>query len=61
MILRKLEPLLRKYSPLVKQGAMNWGEMEEISSAEINEILLGAPKRIQMPNLDTYSTMMIPH
>ncbi|CCG25207.1 dual specificity protein phosphatase [Candida orthopsilosis Co 90-125] len=45
VILRKLEPLLRKYSPLVKQGAMNWGEMEEISSAEINEILLGAPKK----------------
>ncbi|KAI5956024.1 PPS1 [Candida theae] len=47
VILRKLEPLLRKYSPLVKQqgGVMNWGEMEEISSAEINEILLGVPKK----------------
>ncbi|KAI5970788.1 PPS1 [Candida margitis] len=45
VILRKLEPLLRKYSPLSKQGETNWGEMEEISSAEINEILLGAPKK----------------
>lgn len=50
VILRKLEPLLRKYSPLVKRGGgdgkmINWGEMEEISSAEINEILLGVPKK----------------
>ncbi|CAK9442054.1 uncharacterized protein LODBEIA_P58320 [Lodderomyces beijingensis] len=39
VILRKLEPLLRRYSPKVKTN-MEWGELEYISPMMINEILL---------------------
>ena len=40
VILRKLEPLLKKFSPLVKKD-LKWEELEQISPSEINEILLG--------------------
>ncbi|KAG7663305.1 PPS1 [[Candida] subhashii] len=39
-ILKKLEPILRKFSPVVKKN-MNWGSVETISSADLNDLLLG--------------------
>ncbi|KAI5960780.1 PPS1 [Candida pseudojiufengensis] len=44
IILNKLEPLLRKFSPLNLGEKMSWSKLEELNATEINEILLGRPK-----------------
>lgn len=41
LVLRKLEDLLRKFSPLVLKDKIQWGNLEAISCQAINEILLG--------------------
>ncbi|CAH2353782.1 hypothetical protein CLIB1423_12S02806 [[Candida] railenensis] len=43
-ILRKLEPLLRKFSPSnpSNKGNISWGELEVLSNEEINDFLLGS-------------------
>lgn len=43
LVLRKLELLLRKFSPLALKDQIQWGDPEVISCQEINEILLGKP------------------
>ncbi|RCK65504.1 Dual specificity protein phosphatase PPS1 [Candida viswanathii] len=45
IILRKLEPLLRKFSPKVKQE-VDWASLETLTTQEINELLLGTPRKI---------------
>ncbi|KAK6458463.1 protein phosphatase S phase [Scheffersomyces xylosifermentans] len=48
LILKKLESMLRKFSPLNPKNAdMEWATLETLSNLEINELLLGAqPVRI---------------
>ncbi|EMG47295.1 PPS1 Dual specificity protein phosphatase PPS1 [Candida maltosa Xu316] len=45
VILRKLEPFLRKFSPEKKQ--IDWANLETLTGQEINELLLGPPRKIQ--------------
>ncbi|CAI5760355.1 unnamed protein product [Candida verbasci] len=45
IILKKLEPLLQKFSPQSSNSQIEWSNLEELSSQEINEILLGPPKK----------------
>ncbi|KAI5950463.1 PPS1 [Candida jiufengensis] len=44
IILQKLEPLLRKFSPLKLGSKIEWSKLKELTAMEINEILLGKPK-----------------
>lgn len=44
IILRKLEPLLRKFSPKSRQ-VLDWANLETLTAQEINELLLGSPKK----------------
>lgn len=44
IILRKLEPLLRKFSPKTKL-VVDWANLETLTAQEINELLLGGPKK----------------
>lgn len=41
-ILRKLEPLLQKFSPLRPDSLIVWSDLETLTDAETNEFLLGA-------------------
>ena len=52
-ILRKLEPLLRKFSPLnpSNKGKIVWGELEVLSNEEINDFLLGSDEMNQSVRL----------
>lgn len=46
-ILQKLEPILRKYSPVSSASAaasIDWGSCEELTNHEINQMLLSSPK-----------------
>lgn len=44
IILRKLELLLRKFSPKNNQASIEWSKQETINPQEINEVLLGVQK-----------------
>lgn len=44
LILRKLEILMRKFSPKNTSKQMEWGEQDVITSKELNEVLLGTSK-----------------
>ena len=58
IILKKLQPLLRKFSPTTKSSNNNnsmnrqidWANLEILSSQEINELLLGSPKESSQQN-----------
>lgn len=49
LVLRKLEVLLRKFSPVVLGDKIDWGNLEITTSREINEILLGPKKPTDTP------------
>lgn len=58
-ILRKLEPLLQKFSPLRPDSLIVWGDLETLTDAETNEFLLGAlpiPLNLRLGYIDNGSS-----